>query len=121
MSTVIPTLSPLNDLALSVVLKDVDPTTGATSLVTTGSVSAFLATSNSPTATVADSTLNATVNYSGAGGKWIVTIDASVLTASLLASLFASATPYMIIVRASGVRVYVELAYLASRAATVTA
>lgn len=114
-------LSPLNDLSLSVTLKDVDPTTGATSLITTGTVTAFLAVSNSPTATVADATLNATVNYSGASGKWTITIDASVLTAALLATLFASATPYLIIQRTNGVRVTVELLYSASRAATVSA
>ena len=121
MANVIPVLYPLNDLALSVKLEEISPTTGAKTLVTTGAVTAFLATSNGPTAAVADATLNATVNYSGAGGKWIVTIDAAILTAALLNTLFVATIPYLIVVRANGVRVYVELAYLAARPATVTA
>lgn len=117
---IIPDLYPLNDLAVSVRLVDIDATTGAESNVTTGTVTAFLATSNGPTATAADATLNATVNYSGAGGWWTVTIDAAVLTAALLDTLFASVTPYLIIRRTNGIRVYVEMAYSASRPATVT-
>lgn len=120
MANVIPGLYPLNDLALSVKLQDIDATTGAKSLVTTGTVTAFLAIAATPTATVADPTLNATVNYSGAGGKWTITIDAAVLTATLLNTLFASTTPYLIIVRANGVRVAVELLYSATRVPTVT-
>lgn len=113
-------LYPLNDVNLSVLLKQVDPTTGKITPLTTGSVVGFLATSNLPTASVADPSLNATVVYTGASGKWLVTIDASVLTPALLNTLFNAATPYLILQLAGGFRVYIQMAYFASRQGTQT-
>ena len=121
MSTVIPDLFPLNDLALSVQLKSVDPTSGALSYITTGSVTGFLATSDLPTATAADASLVATCNYSGANGKWTVTIDAALLTAALLNTLFATTTPYLIVQQTNDFRFAIQLAYSASRDIAVTA
>jgi hypothetical protein len=108
-------LYPLNDLALSVTLKEVSATTGAVTVLTTGTVTGFLATSSGPTATAADPSLVATCNYSSALGKWVVTIDAAILTASLLNTHFAAATPYLILQSASNFRTYITLTYSAGR------
>lgn len=113
-------LYPLNDLALELTLKTVDASTGAVSVLSSGTVTGFLSTSNSPTATAADASLVATVNYSTTKQKWIVTIDAAILTASLLNTHFAAATPYLILESANNFRGYVTLTYSASRAITVT-
>ena len=117
-SQIVP-LYPENDLALTVKLYDVTSPTGARTVLTGASVSAFLSTGNLPTSTVAGS-LNGTVVETGTGtGVYLVTFDRSVLTAASLASNFASATPYLIIDQANGVRAYVEMAYTVSRPATV--
>lgn len=109
-------LYPLNDFIAQVTLKDVDAT-GAEIPVTTGTVTAFLATSNGPTATAADPTLSVSAVYTGAGGVWLITIDAAVLTASLLALHFATVTPYLIVQKTGAVRVYAKCKYKAERAA----
>ena len=125
MSTIIPGLYPLNDLYFLVTLSQVSSTTGEVSALTTGSPTCFLATSNSPTATAADATLAGTITHVGTAaagnqGTWLVSFDAAALTAALLATHFATVTPYCIINLTGGIRVYVELAYSASRTATVT-
>jgi hypothetical protein len=112
-------LYPLNDLALAVTLKTVDASTGDVSVLTTGTVTGFLATTNTPSATAADPTLVATCNYSTSRSKWIVTIDAAILTVSLLNTHFAAATPYLILQSANNFRGYVTLTYSASRQITV--
>lgn len=113
-------LNPLNDLTLLVTLKTVTLSTGAITPVTSGTVAGFLAISNTPTATVADATLNATCTYTGANGKWTIAWDGAVLTAALMNSLFAAVAPYAIVtLNTSDIRVYVPLTYTASRAATV--
>lgn len=114
-------LYPLNDLTLLVTLKSVDPATGKVGPLVAGTVTGFLAVDNTPTIGAADPSLTATVVYTGAGGKWLVTIDATNLTAVLLASLYgAGATPYLILQLASGFRVAIQLAYFASRPAVQT-
>jgi hypothetical protein len=110
----IPVLYPLNDFAFIATVR-VANASGALVALETGTPTAFLATSDSPTATAADATLQMTPTYTGTGGKWLVSFDASVLTPALLATLFGSATPYVILQFTGAVRVVVECAYLASR------
>ena len=122
---VIPGLYPLNDLYLTVQLQQVSSTTGEVSALTTGSPTCFLATANTPAATAADPTLAGTITHVGTAaagnlGTWLVTFDAAALTAALLNTHFASVTPYCIINLTGGIRVYIQLAYAASRPATVT-
>lgn len=113
-------LYPLNDLVLKAKLKEVvDGSLTATPL-TTGTVTAFLATSNSPTAVAADAALTGDCEHV-AGGAWRVAFDAADLDPALLDSLFG-ATPtacYCIIQQPGGIRTYVPLTYAASRPATV--
>lgn len=108
-------------------LKDVDQVSGKIVPLTTGPVTYFLATSKLPTATAVDPTLTGsailTVNSAASGapptGMWLVQLDAIVLTAALLDALFATVTPYLIIQKIGGVRVYVEMLYTPSRAGVV--
>lgn len=112
-------LYPSNDLAVKVTLKVVNPQTGQIGPLTGGTVTGFLATSSSPTATAADPSLSVTATEVGSG-VYLVAFDGSVLTPSLLASLFATVTPYLIVQEPNDVRVYAECAYLPSRPATTT-
>lgn len=109
-------LVPLNDLAFFVKLQEVSTSTGAKSPLTTGTVTAFLATSNAADAIAADPTLSVSATHIS-GGKWLVFFDASVLTLSLLEGLFAAVTPYLIVQQSNGFRVYEELVYSESREA----
>lgn len=115
-TTVVPELSPLNDFIFSIPVKDIDAA-GSEIPVTTGTVSAFLATSNSPTDDAADESLRATLSYTGAGGIWLGRFDAATLTAELLDSKFANTAPYLIVQMTGGFRVYEKLKYVASRKA----
>lgn len=113
-------LYPSNDISFLVALYDIPGTTGVRSVLTSGTVTAFLATSNLPTATAADPTLTTTATYIAARGKWLVGFLGSALTPTLLNSLFAAVTPYCILtVNSTDIRVYVEMVYTASRPATV--
>jgi hypothetical protein len=113
-------LYPLNDLTFLVTLKTVDPATGKVIALTTGSVTGFIAASNLPTASAADPSLTFTITHVGSG-KWLVVMDAALLTAALLNTLFGSgATPYVILQLTGGFRAYIQLAYFASRQATQT-
>lgn len=108
---------PLNDFALTVgPLKTVNPETGAKEPLTTGVTTAFLATSNEPTAAAADPSLSVACPHIG-GGKWLVLFDAGVLTPQLLAQHFAATPPYLIISQPGAVRAYVECTYQPSRPA----
>ena len=113
----IPVLYPTNDFAMIATLR-VPNSAGVLVALETGTPSAFLAVSDSPTATAADATLVMTPTYTGQGGKWLVAFDAAVLTPALLASLFASVTPYIIIAFLNASRVAVECAYLPSKKVT---
>lgn len=117
-------LSPLNDFTRTVLLEDVDAVTGVITPVTTGTVTGFLATSNSPTAVAADPALSVSGVYIGGAngyedGTWLLEIDAAALTPTLLDSLFASVTPYFIVSRANAVRRYEKLKYTPALAATL--
>lgn len=110
-------LNPSNDLDLQVTLKTVNPTTQAVTPLTSGTVLAFLATSDSPTATAADPTLTTTCTYSSATKKWLVPFEGSALIPSLMASLFGSTPPFCIVTaNATDVRVALPGVYVASRA-----
>lgn len=111
-------LYPLNDLALTVKLQDINPATGVKSPLTVGTVTAFLATSDSPTAVAADGTLSMSATHIGSG-KWLVFFDATVLTPALLATHFASTPPVLIVVYPSGIRAYLTLEYQPSRPGTL--
>jgi hypothetical protein len=115
-----PIIWPLNDFALKAKLKDIDSATGIVAPLITGTVTAFLATSNLPTATAADPTLSVTASNLGLGA-WLIFFDATILLPSLLDGLFAATPPYCIIVYPSGIRAVVACAYQASRAADVSA
>lgn len=119
MANVIPVLYPMNDFGLIVGLKDIDTVTGKAIPLTEGAVRAFIATSTAPDADPAEPTLDIDAVHVG-NGKWLVLFDASLLNPTLLASLFAAATPYLIIEQTNGIRAYAELAYQASRPALVT-
>lgn len=110
-------LFPLNDFSVKIPLKDVDGT-GKTIPLITGTVTAFFATSNSPTATTADASLTTTATHVG-GGTWLVQFDAAVLDPTLLATLFGATLPFLIVQKPSGVRVYFDVIYAASRQGTV--
>lgn len=110
---------PLNDFAMFVKLYDINSTTGAKTPLTSGSVTAFLATTNTPTATSADPSLSVSCVHVGSG-KWLVFFDASLLTASLMDSLFGSTPPFLIVQYPDGVRAYIELEYQASRPGTIS-
>jgi len=107
---------PLNDFAMFAKLKDINNTTGAVTPLTTGTVAAFISDASGPDAVTVDATLSTSAIHV-AGGKWLVFLDASVLTVELLDEHFAEATPYLIVQQADGFRVYHELAYTAAREA----
>jgi hypothetical protein len=110
---------PYNDLIVSATIMDIS-SAGVETPVTSGTVTAFLATSHASDATTADATLSVSAVYTGAGGVWIATIDATALTLALLDSLFASATPYLIFQKSGAVRAYAKCRYVSSRPATVS-
>jgi hypothetical protein len=119
-----PVLSPANDFGLIANLQDFSRTTGVKFPLTTGTVTAFLATSNAADAVAADSSLSMSAVYVGAQvgrhpGDWLVFWDATDLTLALLDPLFAAATPYLIITYPAGIRVFAELAYLPTKPAVV--
>lgn len=113
------TLYPLNDFAKYLRLPDINSTTGNVGYLTSGSVTAFLSTTNGPTATAADATLVMSPTYVPAKQKWLLYFDASVLTVNLLNTLFASTPPYLIVQYPSGFRVYFAGEYVAERPGTV--
>jgi hypothetical protein len=114
------TLWPLNDFAKFLKsVKDISPTTGVLSDLTTGTITCFFSTGNLPTSTAADPSLSNTAIHVS-GSKWLVFFDAGVLTADLLDTKFAAAPPFLIVQYPSGFRVYFTGEYVASRPGTVT-
>src|SRR5690349_12280123 len=120
-------LNPLNKLFRTVLIEDVSGTTGATIPVVSGTLTAFLATSNSPTATAADGTLSVSGTHVGVSvpdathpfplGTWLIEIGGNALSVALLDSLFTTATPYLIVVYNDLDRVYEKLKYKRTRKA----
>lgn len=115
----IPNLYPHGDLALLVTLKKVNAA-GAMVPFEAGTVDVFIANSESSTAVAADVTLVGTATYTGAGGKWKVEVDATVLLPALLASLFAATTPWLIVWAQDAQRIAIELAYSDAKVVAVS-
>lgn len=113
------TLFAFNDFVKTVTIEQVDAA-GAVQPVSTGTVTAFLATSKDTTAVAAHASLSTTAVYTGAGGIWLITLDAAVLTQTLLDTYFATTTPYLIVSLPNGIRVYAKVRYKSTRPATVT-
>jgi hypothetical protein len=116
---------PLNDLPFVARLKDIDTnplssTFGRAIDLTTGTVSAFIATSILPTATAADPSFTTTGQHIGKG-KWLFVFDGSILLPAVLNTLFGSGTPPQIIIQQPGnIRSYIpNVTYLASKPALV--
>lgn len=113
------TLWPLNDFAKFARLKDINTSTGEVTDLTTGTITAFFSTTNTPTSTAADASLSMSPTYVTAKARWLIFFDATVLTAALLAAQFGSTPPYLIIQYPSGFRVYFKGEYQASRPGTL--
>lgn len=109
-----PKLSPLNRFGVKVSLVADDETP-----LTVGTVTAFIADSNSPTAVALDESLTVSAVHLGAG-IWRVFIPKERLTVATLDAAFGDgqATPYLIL-DAPGNRVYLQLKYHPSRPAEV--
>lgn len=122
-------LSPSNDFVATIFLEDVDGVTFAPVPLTSGVVSAFISTSNDPLATSIDPTLIVGVVHVGVAapaadqyplGTWGVVFPADILTPALLDPFFKDGgnTPYVIVVVSGGARVYQQLKYVRTRAAS---
>lgn len=114
MGSRLPRVFPLNDFFALVTLNEVTATTGAITAVTTGTVTGFLSTSDGPTATDVLG-LTATLVHTGSG-VWSLAIDGTGLTATLLATNFATAEPFLIVQLSGGIRAVTPVKYYPSRA-----
>lgn len=123
-------LSPLNNFWATIYIPTVSPTDGTTSGLSTGSVTAFLATSGDPDATAADATLSIACNHIGVAsptdgqfptGTWLIAFPKSVLTVALLDQLFnvSGVDPYLIVEHSTTMRVETKLKYKRKRKADV--
>ncbi len=120
-------LNPLNKFARTILVEDVSATTAATIPVVSGTLTGFIATSNSPLAGAADPTLTTTGTHIGVSvpdathpyplGTWLITFSGTTLTVALLDSLFTNASPYFIVSYPGIDRVYEKLSYVRSRKA----
>lgn len=108
----------LNDLAIKTKLKVINPTTGVVSPLTSGTVTAFLATTNTASAVAAAPALTMSPTHLG-GGVWLIFFDGAVLTTALLDPIFGSVAPYLIVQQPGDVRVYAALSYATTRPALV--
>lgn len=105
-----PKISSQNDFALDVFVpkpkSSARGTEGATGLTLAG----FLATSNASDATAADASLVITSSELS-GGWYRVTMDASVLTRTLMNTNFNATTPVLILTSSNNFRRYITLDY----------
>ena len=117
------TISPANDYVEYILLEDTDPETGVVGPVTSGTITGFLSTSNSSTATAIDPSLSVTGVYVGGAnnydaGTWMFIIDATVITAALIGG---KGTIFFIVQKPGAVRVYRKLKVLDARPAEIEA
>ena len=112
------TIHALNDFAVKAKLRTMNPTTGVIGPLTSGTVTAFLSTTNTAAATAADAALSMTPTHMG-DGVWLIFFDAAVLTTALLDTHFASTPPYLIVQQTGELRAYALLSYVAARPAMV--
>lgn len=119
-------LSPLNSLFATIYVPTVSLTDGVESGLTTGTMTAFLATSPDPDAVAADGTLSVACAHIGQAspttgqfplGTWLINFPKSVLTVTLLDQLFESTAPYLIVEHSTSMRVETKLKYKRSRKA----
>lgn len=76
----------------------------------TGSVAAFLATSDDPDA-VAVSGLQVDATYTGSVGRWLVRFPASMLDDAVLDAAFSETAPWCILTSPAGLRAAIPLVY----------
>lgn len=126
-------LSPLNDLDITILLEDINTTTGTRTAITSGTVTGFISTSPNPDATAADATLSVSGVHVGGNdqytggpdydsGTWLFHLDASALTIALLDSLFngtTTPTPYFIVSKSNAVRKVGRLTYVRSSTGSI--
>ena len=109
-----PKISSQNPLLLAVKFKKQSAVGSiSTAYHTTGTVTAFLATSGASDATAADASLTATCTYDSANAPWwSVLFEASTLTQSLMDTHFADpAECWAIVTHSGGVREAIQLDY----------
>lgn len=75
-----------------------------------GSVAAFLATSDDPDA-VAVSGLTVDATYTGSGGRWLVQFPAAMLDDGVLDAAFGEMSPWCILTSPAGLRAAIPLEY----------
>jgi hypothetical protein len=119
-------LSPLNAFFATIYVPTVSLTDGVESGLTTGTMTAFLATSPDPDATTADATLSVACTHIGQAvpstgqfpeGTWLINFPKSVLAVALLDQLFETTAPYLIVEHSTSMRVETKLKYKRSRKA----
>jgi hypothetical protein len=108
-----PKISSQNPLLLAVKFKKQSASGSiSTAYHSTGTVSAFLATSGASDAEAAEASLVATCSYDSANAPWwSVYFPASVLTQTLMDTHFASAECWAIVEHSGGVREAIQLDY----------
>ena len=129
MSTRHDALVPYNKLFRTALIETVDGTTGETTPIVSGTVSAFIVAAKTAddtvTATAADASLSISAVHIGIAvptvlqpfplGTWLIVIPAS--SPTLLDPLFPAGTfPWLIVSRANEARVYEKLHYKRSKA-----
>lgn len=121
--TVTPVLAGLNGMAFSVVLTQIDATTGAESNLTTGTLTGFVSIGYTYAAAALAGAGTFTGTYSGADGAWTVTKAAGDATEAGILNTAGVANDnvlYAVLTHSSGRRFYVELEYQAGVAAIIT-
>lgn len=119
-------LSPLNAFFATIYVPTVSLTDGVESGLSTGTMTAFLASSGDPDETAADGTLSVACTHIGQAspstgqfptGTWLINFPKSILTVALLDQLFTSTAPYLIVEHSTSMRVETKLKYKRSRKA----
>lgn len=113
-----PKISSQNDFALDVFVPKPKSSARGTEGATGMTIAGFLATSNASNATAADASLVIT-STELSGGWYRITMDASVLTRTLMDTSFSASTPYLILTSTDNFRRYIELDYDDALAANV--
>src|SRR5690349_9965415 len=111
-----------NDFAHTVTLVEVESPSADIIPVESGTVTVFFTDSDDPLAevvTVNGAPLNATAAYTGAGGVWLVTAQASQFPPDEMDEAFPTGVIYMAIERTNDVRAYLKGAYKRKRKARV--
>lgn len=107
-----PKISSQNPFKIKVKFKSSTAGSTVTTFQTTGTASAFLATSGVSDATAADASLIATCGYDSANAPWWdIYFPATVLTQSLMDTHFAEAECWCIVKHSNGTREVIQLDY----------